>query len=574
MMTASPLCRRSTSGACPSRALRAGPWTTAISLALAAVAGHAAPQRPLAGKQILKWGWDTPSTAYVRDHWREMDQRPFDGVVFDPELTKPGTDEKTGALAWQCWGPRRLRRDELAWATANLKSAKFRNLRTFFLRFNVSPGTVGWFDDFDPVLHNAGLAADMAAELGYNGLLLDVEHYSKSQVFSYGVQNSRRPGSFAEYRRQVRLRGRQFAQTVCAVLPTLELFLTFGHELAVRQTGKHRPLQDISYALLPAFLDGVLEGLSDEAMMIDGYEYSYGYDSARQFESAVEVVKQGMLKHTAVPELYAKKVRIGFGLWIDNGGRKNWSTEDTSRNYFSPEGFAWALHLALKHSDKYVWVYSHNPNAWTGAKMTEAYWQAYRDARRADLPGPPEYRGNRLSRDGKPRSAKDYPGYSDKETFAEILKTHEKLADAPRTWEFRLDPQEAGVKEEWFATVLPEGKLREWKPIKIGEWWEPQGHAHDGYAWYRVSLPVPAATPGRKLFLAFGAVDESAWVYADGKLVHEHDMGESGWKTPFLVDLAEAVRGKEKVQLTVRALDRIGMGGIWKNVIWVTGKQR
>jgi len=39
------------------------------------------------GKKIVEYGWDVPSPAYIADHIREMEKRPFDGVLFRLEAT-------------------------------------------------------------------------------------------------------------------------------------------------------------------------------------------------------------------------------------------------------------------------------------------------------------------------------------------------------------------------------------------------------------------------------------------------------------------------------------------------------
>jgi hypothetical protein len=64
---------------------------------------------------------------------------------------------------------------------------------------------------------------------------------------------------------------------------------------------------------------------------------------------------------------------------------------------------------------------------------------------------------------------------------------------------------------------------------------------------------------------AFGAVDESAWVYLNGEFAGEHDIGEAGWDKPFGIDVTKAIQPGANV-LAVRVLDRVLGGGIWKPV--------
>ena len=77
---------------------------------------------------------------------------------------------------------------------------------------------------------------------------------------------------------------------------------------------------------------------------------------------------------------------------------------------------------------------------------------------------------------------------------------------------------------------------------------------------------MPATAKGRKLALSFGAIDDSAWIYLNGKQIGEHDIGEGGWDKRFEMPLGDAVRIGDKNVLAVRVRDRARYGGIWKSV--------
>jgi len=128
---------------------------------------------------------------------------------------------------------------------------------------------------------------------------------------------------------------------------------------------------------------------------------------------------------------------------------------------------------------------------------------------------------------------------------------------------FKLDPDDVGEQEKWYATGLDDSK---WDTIEIRQWWEPQGYRYDGVAWYRRTIQAPPSAKGRKLYLAFGAVDESAWLYVNGLRAGDHDQGEYGWDKRFLVDVTDQLRPGEPNQITVMVYDRGAYGGIWKSV--------
>ena len=168
------------------------------------------------------------------------------------------------------------------------------------------------------------------------------------------------------------------------------------------------------------------------------------------------------------------------------------------------------------------------------------------------------------------RRAVDQPGYDDQATFGALWETHEFIADLPVVWQFRLDFKDEGQERDWGGVVVDK---TQYQPIKIGEWWETQGHQYDGIAWYRVDFDVPAAAQDYELALSFGAVDESAWVYLNGTQIGEHDKGVRGWDERFEIALGDAVKIGESNTLAVRVRDRSNYGGIWK-LVKLVGEKR
>ena len=107
-----------------------------------------------------------------------------------------------------------------------------------------------------------------------------------------------------------------------------------------------------------------------------------------------------------------------------------------------------------------------------------------------------------------------------------------------------------------------------WKEIRIGQFWEKQGYPNlDGSGWYRKKIKFPKLPAGKKVYMYFGAVDESAWLYIDGKLVAWHDkLPTETWNKPFALDITDAVKSGGTYQITIRVNDVSRLGGIWKPV--------
>src|SRR5262249_44773009 len=61
-----------------------------------------------------------------------------------------------------------------------------------------------------------------------------------------------------------------------------------------------------------------------------------------------------------------------------------WDVKNFARNYYTPEEFAFSLHSALKHTDRYVWVWSQKiakHGGWWRGKMPQPYLDALSVAR-------------------------------------------------------------------------------------------------------------------------------------------------------------------------------------------------
>jgi len=159
---------------------------------------------------------------------------------------------------------------------------------------------------------------------------------------------------------------------------------------------------------------------------------------------------------------------------------------------------------------------------------------------------------------------------SDEAPFADLWNEYDPVLSLPETWQFRLDPEDIGREEEWFKADLDE---TDWQSINIGEFWGKQiGTEYEGIGWYRLSLDVPIEAAGKKLFLAFGAVDEEAWIWVNGQPVGEHAEGPQGWDQRFLVEVTEQIKPGHQNLVAVRVFNSRAAGGIWKSVRLIAQK--
>jgi hypothetical protein len=75
---------------------------------------------------------------------------------------------------------------------------------------------------------------------------------------------------------------------------------------------------------------------------------------------------------------------------------------------------------------------------------------------------------------------------------------------------------------------------------------------HDDEMWYRKAFRIPGDWRGQQVLLHFGAVDQIATVWVNGRQVARHEGGY----TEFSADVTEALRWSEAEEVTVRVQDR------------------
>lgn len=350
-----------------------------LSLDMPATAQIGPQKDSLGGKKLIEWGWDEPDTKFMRANIEKMEQLPFDGLVFH------ATSGKGENLAWEVWGGRKFAAADFKQAVDDLQATKFNRFTDRFLRVNVTPARVDWFDDeaWAGVVNNFGVAAQVAREGRCKGFMFDTEQYEGIKIFDYRQQKDRDKKTFADYQAKVRQRGREWSKAVTKHYPNITIMMTFGYDVSVWRAKKPKDRSTAAYGMLADFLDGVLEACTKEMVLVDGWEFSYPYKERKQFEQAYETITKKSLEWTAVPEKYKDNVKAGFGLWMDHK-RKGWDVADFSKNYFRPAEFASAVRSALEVSDGYVWIYSERPKWWTNEMLPRAYVEALAKARRGE----------------------------------------------------------------------------------------------------------------------------------------------------------------------------------------------
>lgn len=525
-------------------------WLTvvvAISPSLA-YAGSA-PRGISPEKKVIVWG-NFPGY----HDWAE--RLPFDGSVVVPWV-------KEGKLNWFFFGPKFIPPESYQRLFDMYQNVTLKKFTASLLCGSVVPGKCDWFDDdaWSQIFAKARVLAELCRVGGFIGFVFDTEQYV-GKPFTYHLQPQSAKHTYAEYAQQAYERGRQLMIAIAQVKPDIVVLMTYGPSYPATQLSRGLKIEQASYGLLPPFVDGMLER-AGQATVVDGYEQSYGYRRHEDFAKGRRLIKEEAASLSRDPKLYRERLQAGFALWLNYGAR--FDERDFEKNYFTPDELEHALHFALRETDRFVWIYTGEFN-WRKMKLSPDYAEAIRNAR-----GPHDlnWRPREPAKQKRQKRPEDFPkaasraDHADEVVFRRLWGKYEELMDLPKQWKFKPDPSDAGQKERWFAS---DHRDDDWKPIKIGEWWEPQGHVYDGYAWYRLELEIPATAANRKVLLAFGAVDEQAWIYVNGKLAGQHTLGPPGWTVPFEIDVTQHLQPGRMNVIAVRAHDTLGVGGIWKSV--------
>jgi len=357
---------------------------SALALVVAVAIGALSPGKKV-GKKLIEFGWDEPDTRFMREHIAQMQASPFDGCVFHVNYRLPNGTPRN--FTWDAWGRSRFTAALLDSARLDLEATRFGRFRENFLRVNVTPGNLDWFEDHGAVMTNLELAARLAKQGGCPGILFDTEPY-QGALWDFHAQTKAHPHSWDELSAQVRRRGGEAMAALERGYPGLTVFVSVSYSWPFDETvGGRRPLADAHYGLLPSFLDGMIGAASDSVVIVDGHEASYPYRDPALFAAKADTMRHAVRRMVAQPERYSRLLSVAFGIWMDHNSPKlGWHADHPESNYFTPAAFAVSVQAALDQADRYVWIYAQEPRWWTPEggprRLPAAYDSVLRAVRR------------------------------------------------------------------------------------------------------------------------------------------------------------------------------------------------
>ena len=280
------------------------------------IAGNQSPTP--AGKKLIQYGWDRPDPYTLGEYLQSMAGLPFDGVILNLRDYTLGFDPKP-------WPESELvsQGDLLAKTSMGSFTDNFIIVHLFSSK-ELGRG-MDWFDDsqWQVIASNVSLLSQVAARWNSAGVCLDFEPYGNSP-WLYAWQGNQPSRTFPETVEKVRLRGQQFMDALQSHSPRLRVFTLFLLSGLQSLFDKGTPQLDTDlprqqYALLPAFVNGMLDRLGPESLIVDGTETAYYYTAAGEFSNAADYIRQKaqILVAPENMEKYRTQVQVGSAIYLD-----------------------------------------------------------------------------------------------------------------------------------------------------------------------------------------------------------------------------------------------------------------
>src|SRR5262245_3746337 len=265
-----------------------------LLFALTAAAGaeeasQPASPRPLSfpwQKKLIEYGWDSQTPAFIVEHIRDMEQRPFDGLIF---RLAGGAD----VLDPKPWNDSRFAADLEA-----LPKIQWKNFTDNFVVM-LAASDQDWEnnENWTNILNHAQQITHAARLASCVGICFDAEPYGENP-WAYKKGRVTDTRKFEEYESVVRRRGSQFMRAIQSEIPNPKvlLFYCFSYFqnlcLPMANAERKERLARNANGLLPAFIEGMLLAAGPGSEIIDGNENAYYYSDSAPYFTIYHAVTQ------------------------------------------------------------------------------------------------------------------------------------------------------------------------------------------------------------------------------------------------------------------------------------------
>ncbi len=306
------------------------------------------PPRYNINKKIIEMGWGTLDPIQVRDNMDMLSLRPVDGIVF-----KGKWPYYVGHATASIFTPKVIEESFLELDTlASIKWSK--NLTDNFLGFLVCRDYADWFDDaqWNNVVANAKLISKMVVASKAKGIFLDTEDYGDS-IWIY--DNILYPNySLVQVQEKVRQRGKEFMQALQTYSPDIKVFCTGAWVFTSWDAnGNIDNIANTVSCLLKSFCDGMIEGATQNAKLIDGNEIAYYWPNTINWFYSPGAYKEISDNSFIAPEIKNKtltNMQVSHGFYLNTCYP---ISEDKNKKRLEHH-----IYQELLWSDEYMWFYT------------------------------------------------------------------------------------------------------------------------------------------------------------------------------------------------------------------------
>ncbi len=296
------------------------------------------------------------SPAKVFEHRAYIETLPIDGVVMHGNSVVKGAEKIHSCI----WSNRESIKPAQAFDEVARLKGTFSKLNRSWLMAVTTMKASDWFSDWSTCVGNFAVMARACRDLGLEGLYLDNtdNEYHPVPIWGYPGPQTIPGKSVDDYRRQVRLRGKQIMEACVREYPAFKLALLNGPAL----TEKGDPLLAVrpTLTLVTAFYSGLLAGAGETGMVIDASVF-YKTKDQKVFAGSYQFRKHEIPSNNHnSPSLSAedraswpRRLKIGYGL-------SDGMTEE-------------GLTHALMFSDYMSWYYNGADNL-DPATVKETWW--------------------------------------------------------------------------------------------------------------------------------------------------------------------------------------------------------
>jgi hypothetical protein len=282
-----------------------------------------------AAKKYIFSGWDlgdvTPQE--ILDNADKFGKSGCDGVTVSLGSVMPSAGGKVKRALHVAEMPRWRDENIGAMKPVLREFSKYRGLNHSFFRITLAPrkARIQWTDDAAWKLYadNVAFAAELAKEVGFQGVVADFEDYWRKKQFRHNGDDP----AWGETKKLARSRAREVFSRVFAAYPEI-VILTF--QLLTTDVSYARMADPVAHMetkrdLWPSFVNGILDVMPPSAKIVDGNEsFAYGAKASKlDFYRSVRDQIIGVLP--LVDECnrvkYRSQLSVGFGLYLDSYDR-------------------------------------------------------------------------------------------------------------------------------------------------------------------------------------------------------------------------------------------------------------